>query len=313
MGIISSFLAGILAAFTPCILVLFPALVYRFTNTPKQKLAKELLLFTTSFIGIFFISAMFLSKILSSTVKEGFQLGIGLLFIVLGILAITKRFNPLNFPLIKNPFLFGILFAIIASVNPCSFAYLGIIATTQSTMIMVAFIFFAIGLLVPSVLFVLFGKALFTKLKKTQQAMKYLNNTMNILLIIMGIYLMIKITHLGSADILMAVILLGITFLVLLRSFYFFQRKLSLSKILLLIALLSILVAALWHCDLQTTPQNNIEENNYVGAYQTASAPTCSSNIDECKICKRCTIVFGLAVAIGLGAIMLEQIIHKKR
>ncbi len=316
MAIWASFLAGILAAFTPCILVLFPALVYRFTETKKEDLARELTGFTISFIGTFFVVAMFLSKILSSMVKEGFQLGIGLLFVVLAILALTKRLNPLQFPLIKNSLLFGFLFAIIASVNPCAFAYLGIVASTQTTTLVLSFIAFAVGLLIPSILFALFGKALFARIHKTQKLMKRLNDLLNILLGITGLYLMLKISHIGKADVLMATILLGVTFLVLLRAFYFFQGKLTFSRMLLILALLILLIATVWHCN-DSVSRNEIT-NNVTPTFTSPNAdsslqaqPTCSdAGVAHCAVCRRCTILFGIATLLGFGAILLSNTMY---
>jgi len=311
MAVVTSFLAGILAAFTPCILVLFPALVYRFTTTSKKNLPKELFSFAVSFVGVFLVVALFLNEILSSTIKQGFQLGIGLLFIVLGLLAITNRFNPLHFPLIKNPFLFGLLFAIIASINPCSFAYLGLLASTSTGALVASFFAFALGLLVPSGLFVIFGKTLFTTIKKTQRMMKYMNQLMNVLLIFMGGYLLIKITHLGLSDIITASILLGVTFFVLLRAFYFFETKLSFPKLLLLVALFGILLVAVWHCDVEIKKSETL-------AYTTTSftadtPPTCSATSADCPLCKRCTIILSVATLIGFSGILLLFLTETKK
>ena len=316
MALISSFVAGILAAFTPCILVLFPALIYRFTNTPKERLVKEVGAFVISFVAVFFLAAFFLNELLSSTIKQGFQLGIGLLFVTLGTLALLRRFNPLQFPLIKNPLLFGMLFAVLASVNPCSFAYLGIIATTGQGMLITSFLLFALGLLLPSLLFVLFGKTLFSRLKKTQKVMKYISNMMNLLLVAMGVYLMIKISSLGKADIIMAVILLGLTFLILLRAFFFFQGRLTITRALLLLALVLIMISAVWHCDahIQTQDQNRSASPNeqvpphFQTAAQQTAAPTCSADPMDCTVCRRCTLTFAAAAALGSVAILMTRI-----
>jgi len=317
MDIITALISGILAAFTPCVIVLIPVLIYRFSNETKP--AREIIKFSISFLLFYVISALFIAQLLSSTIKYGLQLGLGILFIVLGILALIKRFNPLNFQLIKNTWIFGLVFALIVSVNPCVFAYLGILLGTTSTiMLPITMIAFAIGVLLPSIIIAIFGNKLLTKINKASKILHHVSTGMNILLITIGVYMIYTIKDLGHSDILVTGLMLLITFLVILRSFFFLQGKKQLMKlknILLFVALIIILLAVVYHCNTHikknTDPVNDPTINpfhidNALGHnnYQKETQPTCSANIKKCKICMRCITVFGLGTLLGFLAIL---------
>lgn len=320
MDILTALFSGLLAAFTPCVIVLIPALIYRFSN--EKKPIPEIIKFSLSFLIVYILSALFLAELFSSQIRYGLQLGLGILFIVMGILALLKRFNPLNFHLIKNTWLFGIVFAIIISVNPCVFAYLGILlGTTNTTMLPINMTAFAIGLLLPALVVAIFGNKLLTKINKASKIMHHVSNLMNGLLIIIGAYMIYTIKNLGKSDIIVTGLLLILTFIIILRSFYFLQGKkqlLKLKNILLFTALIIILLAITFHCD------SHIKKNTYDAldpdtnpfhinnALQTQTItetpqPTCSSNVTTCKVCTRCITIFSLGALIGFLAILLTH------
>lgn len=309
---LSSLLAGILAAFTPCVLVLFPSLVWR-VSLQEEKPVRFTLLFTAGFISLFVILGLLVSEVLSSSAKYGFQLGIGLIFITLGILSLLKRFNPLDFPLIKNPLLYGIVFAIIAAVNPCSTAYLGVILTSSTKTIMSMFLF-GIGILLPAALFALFGSSVMAKVQKTRRFMHYLTNVMNVLLIAMGVYLIINITTFGKVDVWLAAIMLSVVFLIILRATYLFKRKINLATLLLFIVLLAIIIAAITHCDnyIEANKEPTGEAPFISFSTDTEQAPACSEHIEDCEICTKCISLFVGAALIGTITIILEWLLYKR-
>ncbi len=327
MILISAFLSGVLAAFTPCIIVLIPALIYRFTQKEKHPwLAAGQ--FVIAFLVFYAVIALFVTELLSSTIKHGFQLGIGILFIALGGLALAKRINPLSFPLIKNPLLFGLIFAIIASVNPCTLAYFGIVVSTAANngMLLISTLLFAIGLLLPAAAFTIFGKTLFDKARKTSKIMHHLNNLMNVLLIVMGLYIIYTIKNLNKYDIIAASVLLIITFIVILRAFQFFytwDKILTLPNILLLLVLILIVGAGIFHCNNHIIDNTNIppgvedtsiyyEGNPFLEAQEPVHA-SCSANIGGCVVCKRCIALFGIAAILGTAAIILTYYLRRRR
>lgn len=316
MNIGTAFLSGILAAFTPCVVVLIPALVYRFSNNEKKPVW-AISQFALSFVIVYILSALFLSELLSSSFRFGIQLGVGILFVVMGILALLKRFNPLQFQLIKQPWLFGLVFALLVSVNPCVFAYLGLLlGTTSSIMLPFAMGAFAIGILLPSVLVAVFGYSLLHRIRKAQKVLHHISTAMNWLLIAMGIYMIYTIKHLGTTDILVTGILLLITFVIILRSFFLIKKKPQFQHIILFIALLIILAAIVFHCDAHVK-KNELEENNPFHidnlANEQSPSPTCSSEVGECEVCQRCIIIFSIGGVLGFLAILFTHYFWKKK
>lgn len=302
MEIVAGFLAGLIAAFTPCVIVLIPALVYRFTQ--KKIVATDILLFSASFIITFIVSALLLSELLTGAVKFGLQLGLGLLFIVLGVLALMNRFNPLHFELIKNPFLFGVVFAIIASINPCTFAYLGVlIAVGSSINLVITMLFFSIGLLIPALLFAIFGKVLLIKIQKAGKIMHYVTQAMNVLLIAVGVYLLLGVRSYTRYDAFVSGALLVITFLVLIRSFFLIQGNWKKpANILTILALILILVAVMYHCN------GYIVKNETTALeYGVHNAPTCTDSPTTCETCTRCVSIFGVGALLGFIAVFIGR------
>ncbi|MBN1176019.1 hypothetical protein JXA48_05235 [Candidatus Woesearchaeota archaeon] len=304
MGVISAFLLGLVASFTPCVIILLPALVYRFSG--ENFSWKAIAGFTGVFVTVFFIIAQFFSYLFSSSIKFGFHLGIGIFFIFLGVLALMNKINPLNFPVIKNPYLFGLIFALIVAANPCSFAYLGVILASGGFMVF-DLIAFSLALLVPALLFAIFGNSLLKYTKKTAKLTEGISYLMNLLLIAMGVYLIFKIKMFGFGDSIAAAILILLSFYVLLKSTFFFSHKIDWKRVLLLIALIGILVASIIHCNYYTRMQVDEQlEYNYLNGY--VAQPTCSDDVMDCETCTRCIVVFGITAMIGgLGIFLISR------
>lgn len=307
MSVISSFLLGLIASFTPCVIVLIPALVYRFSG--ENFSWKGIFSFGISFVTVFFIIAYFFSYLFTSTIKFGFHLGIGIFFIVMGILALRNKINPLNFPVIKNPFLFGMIFALVIAANPCSFTYLGVILA-KGGFVVFDVVAFSIALFVPALLFAIFGNTLLKYTRKTSKFTKSLTYFMNLVLIAMGIYLIFKIENFGLGDSIAAAVLILISFFVLLKSTYFFSYKLNWKKYLLILALLGIVVASIIHCNHYSRvleAKNSTSGFDYLLGDLDAQ-PTCSTSIEDCTVCKRCITIFGISALLGiLGIFLLEK------
>ncbi|MEM4710590.1 MAG: hypothetical protein QXL18_01450, partial [Candidatus Woesearchaeota archaeon] len=141
-----SYLSGLLAAFTPCVIVLMPLLLYRFFNKEKKQW-KSFSFFIIGFLIFYFILSYLLASIFTSQIQNGFKLGLGIMFVVLGILSFMERLNPLDLPLVKNPFILGVIFAIIAASNPCALPYFSVIvANSASTMFIINIMAFGLGI-----------------------------------------------------------------------------------------------------------------------------------------------------------------------
>ena len=304
MSVVSSFLLGLVAAFTPCVIVLIPAIVYRFSG--ENFSWKGVLGFSGVFVAVFFLIAQFFSYLFSSSVKFGFHLGIGIFFIILGILALRGRINPLNFPAIKNPYLFGLIFALIVAANPCSFAYLGVILASNK-FAAIDLIAFSIAMLLPALLFAIFGNSLLKYTKKTSKITNGITHLMNLLLIAMGVYLIFKIRSFGLGDAIAAAVLILLSFYILLKATYFFKHRIDWKKILLLVALIGIMAASIIHCNYYASLQTDTTRYNYLTGFEQPVQPTCSSDIDDCETCMRCITVFSISAALGGIGIFLAS------
>ena len=293
-----SFFSGILAAFTPCAAVLIPMAAYKFLRNDNEPYKKfiDYVLFVVGFIFVFLISAKFLSALINSSVRNGFQLGLGFLFIVLGVLEIMDKLNPLNVPVINNPFLFGSLFAILMSFNPCTLPYMGvIIGMSNPYMLYFNLISFAFGLIMPSVLFAFFGSELvFGLTKKMGKRLNQLTKLMSVILIVSGIYLVITIKSFGVYDNYLASFMVLIIFWILLKALYIVNSFESFKKwenILLIITLLLIVISLIYHCN---GVSHSVQENTQM---------MCGINT-HCEVCTRCAYLFSGAVLLGIIAIV---------
>lgn len=310
MALFSAFLLGLLASFTPCVIVLIPALMYRFSGENFD--LKHFGIFSAMFVLVFFVMAQFFSYLFSSSIKFGFHLGMGVLFIVLGVLALFNKINPLSFPAIKNPYLFGLVFALIISANPCSFSFLGIILASGKFAVFDIMIF-SIGLLVPAILFVIFGNTLLKYVGKAMKVTKGMSYLMNVLLIAMGVYLIIEIKSFGVGDSIAAAIMILLSFYVVMKTTYFFKHKVNLVRILILIALLGIIVASIIHCNHYVDNQQQEKLNYLDGNSNEPVMPTCSAKITDCATCTRCISIFSISALIGGLGIFLMSITVKKK
>lgn len=318
---IITYLTGIITAFTPCVAVLIPLIGYRLIREEEGKTRKTITLII-SFIITYAIIGAGLSSILSSNIKNGFQAGLGILFITLGVLELKGRINPLNIPLVKNTAILGIIFAIIFSTNPCALPYLGvIIASSKSYELIIQMTLFGAGLITPSILFGIFGEKILTISKKTAKTMNIVNKALSIILIIAGAYLASTITSLGRTDIWVVAIMLGLTFIIIIKAFFIINNKKEIMRIenlLLIIALAGIIIATIIHCEgiRQEADKQIIKEQGIIGLannINNQNAPSCGNHVLDCPVCKQCLTIFGLAGITGVAGIIINHYAKKKR
>ncbi len=299
MNPIASFIAGIIGAFAPCVVVLIPLVVYRFFNK-EEKQTKYFFIFILGFLMTYTLLAISIQKMFTSGMQNGFKLGFGFIFIAIGILALMRKINPLKLPYVKNSFLLGIFYALLISANPCTLPYLSLIIALNNTgLIFLNLLAFGFGLLVPSLLFAVFGSSVMrfaTKHGKILNATEYVINS---LLILAGVYLIITIKAFGKADVIVAVIMLVILFLLLMSTLREKKELFNLPAILLLISLLLIIVTAFFYC------------NSYVQHAVSGELAQCSLKAFSCHTCNTCISIFSLAVLFGIAGIVIERFLNK--
>lgn len=310
MNILLSFVSGLVAAFTPCVVVLFPLILYRFYN--EQRLdAKKFALFSLSFIFGFFVLGLGFTTVLDSAFQNGFKLGLGILFVVLGLLSFADRINPLQLPFIKNTALFGLLFALVITINPCVIPYLGaLVSFSNPGLITLQMLLFAIGLLLPFLLFGIVGQRLFSRIQKhSQKVLHSINKLMSVVLVGAGLYLVVSIYELGRFDLYVLVAILVLIYAVIIRSYFIVNRFNDLRRpdvLVLLGSFLIIIVGILLHCSSVMAPVDSGETTGQYGFEEVQTCQAGDSNILSCDICKRCILISAGALVFGFIGIILS-------
>jgi len=294
-----SLIAGILASLTPCVAVLFPIVIYRFSEKNEFKL-KSYISYVFGFIFAFLIFGVLFKGISHSIISSGFRLFLSVSFVILGILQLMNRINPLHVPLIRNPFLFGGIFAIAIAINPCTLPYLGtIIGIDVSVNIISNLVLFGIGMLLPSSLLLFIGGKIIHKLNKVSSNVEKINKVMALVLILAGGYLGISILNISKLDVLFSSISLALVIgLIIFLSWRRRGNRKGLKEnfpwILLIISLILLWVAFTTHC--------------YSIAYKMTEL-SCSV---ECPVCKKCTVMFILAALFGIFGIIGAEKVEEK-
>lgn len=292
--VFTALLAGIVAAFTPCIIVLFPLLLYRFRHGAKPLDYVQL---ASGFLLFFLFASLLLSHLFASPIQNGLRLGLGLLFVVLGILSFLHRLNPFQLPVLNNLYILGAVFALALSLNPCTLPYLGFVLTQDYVFIRV--LLFGVGLLVPGLLFSLFGQKL---IASSQRIMRRVEPLMHGVLILSGVYLVLTLQGFFFYDLLVVELFLIAIFLIILRAFFVVRTLTDLKHarvLFLLLALFGIVFAAYVQCD-HALGQGVAQ---YTGE---RSELTCHAQSGACEVCTRCLTIFGIAAVLGMVGIMLS-------
>lgn len=311
MNLIISLISGILAAFSPCSIVLIPVLTYKFFKKQKNQTNKIIKL-VLGFSFTYIIFSYLLSSLFTSIVQNGIKLGLGMIFIILGILSIMNKINPLNFPLIKNEFLLGIVFALILSINPCTLPYLGIIISLSKVKLLLNLFVFGIGLIIPAILFSILGQKFLSFIHKNNKLIHFINKLMSIILILSGVYLALGIKDFGKYDMIISGIILVIIFIILIKAFFLINKKsdfLKINNILLILALIILMIAIIWQCSNTVLSKNNSKEVFFELEKETIiTHEVCTANnISNCEICQKCLILFGISLILGFTSILIDN------
>lgn len=265
-------------------------ILYRFIGEKKE--LKPIFLLASGFILMYILLAYILASLLDSSLQNGLKIGIALLFIVLGILAFFDRINPLNFPIIKNPFIFGVVLVPLVIFNPCIIPFSGFLITVSGPALLINMILFAIGLMIPSITFAIFGTRFINK-----KHFHHVSRLMSLILVISGIYVLLRITSITHLDIMVVGMFLMVIFLIILKVFFIVHRKEDIYKvpnILLMISLLAIIGIGIFHCSHEVTPVD-------------APSGTCQTKVTTCHVCLQCIGVFAATLLIGSTAIFLRK------
>jgi hypothetical protein len=278
-----------------------PIMLYRFFSKEKKQW-KSFSFFIIGFLIFYLILSYLLASIFTSQIQNGFKLGLGILFVVLGILSFMERLNPLDLPAAGNPFILGIIFAIIAASNPCALPYFSIIvANSASAMLIINIMIFGLGIITPSILFGIIGQKMMGVAKSSGKFFHSINKLMSIILVASGVYLALNIKMIGHNDVYVIAGMLALTFFILIRSFFIINDRkelFTLRNIILLLSLLLIIFVAIYHCN------TNVLNGTIVHPDGVCSA----DDVLDCPICNRCITIFGVAALLGfIGLFLIDR------
>lgn len=294
-------LAGILASFTPCVIVLFPITLYRFVSAEKTNF-KEYGLYIAGFLFSFVLIGSLFQKIFESEIGSGIKLAIAIVLIVLGILQLLHKVNPLNLPVVKNTFAFGMVFALAIGINPCTLPFIGTmfaLSSVSSGEILIKLVLFGIGILIAPTLFLIFGKMFLAYGKKISSKLGQLEKFMAIILILAGIYMGWHVLGLTTSDVLVTSIFMLFLIFIILKIFlieHSIKDLLTIPRILLILSLFIIWFTVTYHC------YGMVE----AGMQQAVCSTTC-------HVCQRCLILFGISAIIGIAGVLILNWFEKRK
>lgn len=305
MNPLLSYFSGLITAFTPCVIVLMPIMLYRFFSKEKKQW-RSFLFFVIGFLVFYLILSYVLASIFTSQVQNGFKLGLGILFAMLGILSFMERLNPLDLPAVTNPFILGAVFAIIAASNPCALPYFSIIvANSVSGMLIIHILIFGLGIITPAILFGIIGQKIMDITKKSGKFFHSIHKLMSVILIASGVYLALSIKTFMMDDIFVVGGMLALTFFILIRSFFIINDKkdlLDIKNILLLASLVLIIFVAIYHCN------NTLVAETIAGNIIHTDGVCSADDLLSCPVCTRCIEIFGVAALIGfIGLFLIDK------
>ena len=291
-------LAGILASFTPCVIVLFPITLYRFISAKKVNL-RDYGLYAAGFLFTLVLIGLFFQKIFESEIGNGIKLGIAIGLIVLGILQLLHKINPLNLPVVKNTFAFGMLFAIAIGINPCTLPFIGSVFALSSGEILINLALFGIGILIAPTLFLLFGRKFLAYSKNLSSQLARIEKFLAVLLVLAGAYMGWNVLGLTTTDVIVSSVFILFIILLFLKIFlieHSVKELLTIPRLLLITSLLIIWFVITYHC--------------YGSVEVGMQAAVCSMS---CHICQRCLVLFGISAVVGIvGVLILEKFEKRK-
>lgn len=298
LSIFTPLLAGILASFTPCVIVLFPITLYRFVSAEKINF-KDYGLYVTGFLFFFILIGFLFQKIFESEIGNGIKLTIAIALIVLGVLQLLHKVNPLNLPVVKNTFVFGMIFALAIGINPCTLPFIGAIFAMSSGEILINLALFGIGILIAPTLFLILGKMFLVYGKSMSSKLWAMEKFLAILLIFAGIYMGWNVLGLTTFDIIITSIFILAIITIILKIFlieHSIKDLLTFPRILLIVSLLIIWFVVTYHCYVVVE----------VGMQQAVCPITC-------YICQRCLILFGISAIIGIAGVLILNKFEKRK
>ncbi len=322
LALLNSLISGMIASFTPCVLVLFPIVMYRFMKDEKL-VKKDYFLFILGFLSSFLLAGFVLFNFLNSSFQNVVKFVLGFFLITLGALELFNKINTLNIKPIMNTYLYGFLFAFAVSISPCALPFLGsMIGLGINFNMLINFLLFGLGLLTPSFLFLFVSKNILSKIMKSKKYLYYFSKFMSIILILTGAYISLTITNLKVLEIYISGFIL---FLLIFFIFFTFLKTkklkefLFIPRLILFLSLISFLAVYIFSCSSDLNKKNNFNSlfknnfNNKGYDISMVEQTQCGYNTLKCEICMKCFKLFSITLFLTFAGNFLLLIFDKKK
>ena len=107
--------SGVLAAGSPCTVVLVPLTLYRFRHGDH---GWPFVAFLAGFLVAYAALGIGAAQLLASPVQQGIKTGLGGAFMILGTAGARGTIDGISIPLQHNTLVLGAIYALLVSVNP---------------------------------------------------------------------------------------------------------------------------------------------------------------------------------------------------
>jgi cytochrome c biogenesis protein CcdA len=314
---IGAYLTGLTAGLTPCTVVIYPLFLYRFGvwGDKKSKVLIEEILFTlVGFLLSLVLSGLIFEFLSKSEVFNALRLIIGTLLVVLGVLQLAGKFSVNVFKRITSPFLLGFTLPFVLSFSPCVFPFFTSLlsASLSGGTVLVNILAFGVGLISPALLMAFLGNRILNLAKKGGKLFYYVEKFSGLIVIFSGIYLSLQILEIKSLDIVFASVFFGV--FILLAAYYSFwvKRRFNLANFLMFLAVLILWFVFSFHC--YTSAVNEVRDFEFQYQYgKSVATSQCSGEPENCPLCQRCALLFGLAALVGSGGFVISERSSKRR
>lgn len=308
----SAYAAGIIAAFTPCILAIIPVFLYRFgiweskpsaanKQNSMKKTLRELGLFIVGFFTSFIVTGLLLNQLSNSAYVNATRLTLSFILILVAILQLFHRINIYFHNRFTNPLVLGLATPFIVSLSPCVLPYFSLVLANQDiATILPKFVLFGLGILTPPIITALLGKFALNLFRKSSGLFAKIEKWAPILILISGIYLGTQLIEVTQQDVIISgVITLVIILFSIYKTFEIHEQRTyqNMRNYIIVIAIWSAVVLFLLAIAPQASSLTHDKLINYCMTNNMGQA---------CEVCNQAEILFSL-LAIVLGITIIRS------
>ncbi|MCA9378866.1 hypothetical protein KC640_00405 [Candidatus Dojkabacteria bacterium] len=207
----SALIAGVIAAFTPCILALIPLFLYRFGIWGEpgkhdwKRVVREIGLLLIGYFVSFALSGVVFQQLTNSNFVNATRLTLGLLLLLIGVFQLFGYISVQFINKFSNPLAIGLALPFVISFSPCVLPYFStLIAGSLSANSVINFTLFGVGILLPAILIALLGKFALGTLRRSQPILHKIEKFSGLLIIFSGFYLATQLVQVTRLDIAIA-------------------------------------------------------------------------------------------------------------